>query len=222
MCVQGESAGGLAATTALFLNADKVSGTKTSISVALLRYPMIEHYVRDTTGMNEFVYMGETFSRREIEEQADKMQDAIAALEISGYLPTRVRSDAPQYMCASFLLSFLGRWKGSFQRQHEGAGVGDWLDNMDGLERAERSVDRVEHAYLPPVYMYHGKQDVNCKVEKTLEFERILREKYGGRYYYGTIRTRAVEGMGHGFDYELELEGNEFLSETYADIDRYW
>jgi hypothetical protein len=116
----------------------------------------------------------------------------------------------------------LGRWKGSFQRQHEGQKLSDEFDIMDGLERARHSVGKVDHAYLPPLLMYHGDADANCKVEKTLEFERILRGKYGTRYHDGTIKTRVVPGKAHGFDYELGMEDNDFLRGTYADIDRHW
>jgi hypothetical protein len=149
--VEGESAGGLAAATALFINADKISGLKIHISAAVLRFPMIEHYTRDITGLTKFSYVDKTFTREEVAVQANKIQTAITVLEKSGFLPTRVRSAPPQHMCAAFILSVLGRWGGSFQRQHEGQKLSDKFDIMDGLERARSSVDRVDHSYLTPL-----------------------------------------------------------------------
>jgi hypothetical protein len=179
---------------------------------------MIEHYARD---IEEFKYMGQEFPREDLEKKADAILTARDALEDSGHLPTRVRSAPPQCMSAAFILSVLGRWKDSFQRAHPDQDLQP-LDTMDALERAKNSADKVDHAYLPPLYMYHGADDSNCKPGKTQEFEEVLRDKYPTRYTDGSICTRIVEGMRHAFDYEFEEGEHDFLKKTYEDVDGHW
>ena len=218
--VEGESAGGLAAATALFLNADKKDGTQLKISVALLRYPMIEHYAREY--QESLAFVGVKYPKGVLEDQADKILEARRELEELGLLPTRGRSSAPQCMSAAFLLSVLGRWKESFQRQHKGQALTDRFDIMDGLERAKASVDRVDHELLPPIFMYHGEKDTNCAHESTTKFRDILVAKYSDRYTNKPVVAKIVAGKPHAFDYELKEEDEEFLKEAHDFIDDHW
>lgn len=233
--IEGESAGGQAAATAMFINADTEAGTHIKLAVALLRYPMIKHYTRHFDEDVDIPFMEEVSTlagRRDkdgkvgvsLREQAEDILKAIEWLEGQGYLPTRVNSSPPDKMPGAFLFSVTDMWKALLQRQHHGEELTDPVDIMDGLERAAYSADRVNHADLPPIYMYHGDADTNCLIGDTKKFEEILRDNYPTRYKAGTIYTYEAKGKAHAFDYDLveTKAGGEFLRNTYEFIDKYW
>ncbi|KAF2818503.1 alpha/beta-hydrolase [Ophiobolus disseminans] len=220
--IEGESAGGLAAAIALFLNADKKTGTQLNISVALLRYPMVEHYARYFKDGEKIDFMNTKYEQGVLLDEVNKILKARDDLEKSGYLPTRVSSAPPRCMPAAFLLSVEQLWKASFQRHHPGQESADALDFIDGLERAQASADKVDHKLLPPIYMYHGNQDTNCDYKKTEEFAKILRDNYPSRYNQKNAVMKIIEGKLHGFDYGLKEEDEPFLQEAYKFIDTHW
>lgn len=250
--VEGESAGGAVAVTALWANADKKTGTHLPIKAALLRYPMIAHYKRDFPPNNaSLVYMGKEFTRAQVEEQAQAISDEVENLDWALMMPMRMKGYAPQYMSGAFLLSTTKLWQKLFQRTHEV----DYLnthgrvgppyneDLYDSIARAEFLSGHVNHDLLPPIVMYHGYDDTNCPIADTEMFKSFLVKYYPSRYVDGdTVVLHTVtqlEGkltlnhkkeivrvtskpVGHGFDYDLERKREPFLKEAYGKIQNFW
>jgi acetyl esterase/lipase len=234
--VEGESAGGHAAIIALFLNADRVTGTGIPIKAALLRYPMLKHYARSFVG-DTIDYMGETHTKAQLIERADKIKHVIDELEALQIVPTCTRADAPFHMCNAFLLSVLSpRWQMSFQRQHNGGKKNDSFDIKDCLERARDSGDKVEHDMLPPIYMYHGTKDANCNIDDSRVFRETLIRNYPVRYRNantvvlaevaelakGSVAPCRFDHVGHAFDYDLEEGLEAWLKEAYTWVHELW
>ncbi|KAH7339227.1 Alpha/Beta hydrolase protein [Pyrenochaeta sp. MPI-SDFR-AT-0127] len=228
--IEGESAGGQAVITALFLNADKLNGTKLKIKSALLRYPMIEDYQRSwTIAGKSLTYMGKRFSKDDIDQQARLIAKEITFLENMDLCPTRSKGYAPQYMSSAFLLSAStsGLWKWAFTRQHglrhNIAGGSKDPDYADSLGRAVLQKETTEHEYLPPIYMYHGHDDTNCPFQETDCFKKVLIALYPTRYVESkTIHLEKVTDVGHGFDYDLDADREEFVRKAYCWIDNFW
>ncbi|KAF1830293.1 alpha/beta-hydrolase [Decorospora gaudefroyi] len=187
--IEGESAGGQAAVTTIWLNAKK-GGPNLPIDAALLRFPMIEHYTRSweksANKQNKAVYMGLHCSKTEAEQRVANIKAVILDLERRGLVPTIPARYPPVGMAFAFLLSITGEWTWFFQRQHDER-IHDMVaptdtDFMDGLGRINNSVQDVVHECLPPMYVYHGHDDGNCPVEGTANFVNRLRELYPTRY----------------------------------------
>ena len=190
--VEGESAGGQAAVTAMWLNATK-GGPNLPIKVALLRYPMIAHYKRDwektadkeeNKGKNQ--YMGQWFTEMEVKERAKDVGAVIRELEKRGVVPTCSERWPSEGMAFAFLLSMAQTWKDLLRRKHGDCSLADPTntDYMDGLERAKHTSKDVEPDFLPPIHIFHGWDDPNCDVKDTIEFRDTLRDAklYGDRF----------------------------------------
>ncbi|KAH6037385.1 hypothetical protein HBI82_018170 [Parastagonospora nodorum] len=219
--VEGESAGGNAAVVALFLNADKVTGTKIPICAALLRYPMLAHYKRSfdkpTIG-----YMNEERTKEEVFEQVRLILNERDKLQAMGYLPTRGNSSAPENMAPAFLMSVTHSWQLSFQRVKPGQSiVSDPFANKDCIERAMESIGRIDASFLPAMFIYHGDIDSNCPLDDTKQFMKVLRENYPTAYAGDRLVLEIVVGEGHGFDYE-KSEEEVYMMEAYGFVDKHW
>lgn len=246
--VEGESAGAAVAVTALWENAHKLTGTNLPIKAALLRYPMIKHYKRDFPPNDApLVYMGKEITHAQVEKQAGAVHDEIMKLEGAGMLPMRMKGYAPEYMAAAFLLSTTKMWQPLFKRPFADLGHFDHgpptKDVCDSLERADLLSEHVHHDSLPPILMYHGYDDENCPLRNTMKFRDMLVQRYPSRYVDGQtvllwevteLNGRRVlndrseierlhsEQVGHGFDYDLEMEREPFLKEVYGQIQHFW
>lgn len=229
--VEGESAGGHAAVTALFLNADMHTGDHINIKAVLLRYPMIKHYARSFPDGGRVTYMGTTFSKADVETRALEVKAAVEELEKYGLVPTRTCDHAPHGMSAAFLLSMTKLWQGMFQRHHYPIAhepvKSDEPAFMDGLERAVYYAGKVEEEWLAPIIIYHGHDDANCPVEDTEEFVRLLTQLYPQKYIRDKtvfleivtelkakptfnhitkkLESVSTSSIGHGFDYSLDI-----------------
>ncbi|CAN9192713.1 unnamed protein product [Alternaria alternata] len=180
--VEGESAGGQAAVTALWLNAAE-DGPNLPIDVALLRYPMIAHYKRrwdkiaDKDG--KVNYMGVCFTKKDVMQREANITDLTKWLESHSLVPTCSSRWPSVGMAFAFILSVTERWQWYFQRQHSlPKAKRDELDYMDGIERANNTQASVLHQLLPPIYIFHGWNDPNCPIDNTQEFVRVLETKY--------------------------------------------
>jgi acetyl esterase/lipase len=241
--VTGESAGGHAAMTALFLNADNDLDIKLHINVALLRYPMLKHYSRSSMPP----YMGVDVTKEGVMTQVRMVEEEILLLERYGLVPSRTQSPAPTAMAFAYLLSTSQRWTPVFQRKHgpyddknstpPGATQypfgwptdRDAEENWDCLERAEKSVNKVAHNALPPVLMYQGQADSACPIENTRDFRDLLTKHYPGQYHDGTAHLEEVTfvdgrvtDVNHGFDYILQEAHNPWLAKTHEEVNKYW
>lgn len=245
--IEGESAGGLAAVMAMFMNAEHTTGLKVHIDGLLLRYPMVRHYSRTFPPDGTTTYMTRSFKQEEVDEHAKKLLGAVKELDSKGLTPSRECDSAPRSMSAAFLLSMSGLWQTSFQRRHlkdQMCTAAEQPSYMDGLERAQWYMDKVDHSLLPPIALYHGYDDQNCPFEDTETFVDILTQNYPDTWIRGqSIFLRKVVGLkaklrfdreqrvlersptnhvGHGFDYDLDAEQEQFLKESYELMDRFW
>jgi hypothetical protein len=91
--VEGESAGGHAAVTAMWLNAEK-NGPHIPIEVALLRYLMVAHYERTFVGP-AMGYMDALRPKAQVEELAGDVKAIILELERLKVVPTVTARHAP-------------------------------------------------------------------------------------------------------------------------------
>jgi hypothetical protein len=180
--VEGESTGAHAAVMALWLNADQSTGTLIDINTALLRFPMIKHYKRYLPNEELAPYfMGKgDIKRTDLLKQAEAVKSEINLLEKSGLVPTRSRGGMPQYVASAYFLSFSGLWQDILQRQHY-PDHNEPIDKSkppadfgDCLERARNSIHHVYHQKLPPIYKYHGDNDIKCPHQDTEEFRDVL------------------------------------------------
>ncbi|KAI4618932.1 hypothetical protein J4E83_005883 [Alternaria metachromatica] len=252
--VEGESAGGQAAVTAMWLNATK-GGPNLPIKVALLRYPMIAHYKRDwdksadkkeNKGKNQ--YMGQWFTETEVKERAKDVGAVIRELEKRGVVPTCSERWPSQGMAFAFILSMAQTWKDLLRRKHGDCSLADPTNTnyMDGLERAKHTSKDVEPDFLPPIHIFHGWDDPNCDVKDTIKFRDTLRdsELYGDRFkednmlfmsIVKSLQTRPTwnsetekvdrgpsEKVGHGFDYWLDEDKEQFLKDAYTWVCKRW
>jgi acetyl esterase/lipase len=246
--VEGESAGGQAAVTALWLNATK-GGPNLPIDVALLRYPMIAHYKRkwdkiaDKDG--KVNYMGVCFTKKDVLQREANITDLTKWLESHSLVPTCSSRWPSVGMAFAFILSVTERWQWYFQRQHSlPKAKRDELDYMDGIERANNTQASVLHQLLPPIYIFHGWNDPNCPIDNTQEFVRVLETKYPERYNndknlrFDIVKKLAVrksgnpdgsinneynsDNVGHGFDYWLNETEEEFLRDAYDWVGDRW
>jgi hypothetical protein len=253
--IEGESAGAHAAVTAMWLNAAK-DGTHIPIDVALLRYPMIVHYKRDwpeKTHQNpdgKVSYMAKDHAQQLVKDCAKNFQTVIEKLEAYDLVPTCVARPPPRGMAFAVLLSMTQTWQLFFQRQH-GKKLGEKVDPkdprlMDGVERAERCAGDVIPKFLPPIHIFQGHDDINCKPEDTDKFVAALRNPklYGKRFegdemlFFDVVHklnTKPIwdEKAGklifqesgvvdHGFDYYLHEEDEPFLQRAYEKVARLW
>lgn len=216
--MEGESAGGLAAIIAMFLNAEKGSGLGIRIDGLLLRYPMVKHYARVFPANGKASYMNRLFTQKEVHQHAQKLLHAIDELSKRGLVPTRSRDSAPKSMSAAFLLSMSGTWQRSFQRSHAHHTLHQYGDEhndtnntngstttttaannpdfMDGIERASHYANITHHALLPPITIYHAHDDQNCPFEDTRLFTDLLIQHYPGTYAEGeTIFLEKVKRL---------------------------
>jgi acetyl esterase/lipase len=246
--VHGESAGGHAVVTSMFLNAEKSVGLDLPIKIALLRYPMVKHYTRLFPATGTLTYMGKSVTHAETIARRRAFEREIWLLEKYGLVPARSKGFAPQWMSCAFVLATTGRWKTMFQRSHgpytqaliEGnADLGAEIawpavgseneGSWDCVERAKGSMDKVGHGKLPRVVMYHGTGDGNCPVGDTRELRDVLIEKYPGRYNEETAfleereTLQGKEGpVDHAFDYNLEVGNEKWLKEIFEKVDEAW
>jgi len=117
---------------------------------------------------------------------------------------------------------------------------------MDGIERAEICANRVDANLLPPIYIYHGYNDTNCPLTDTEKFVETLRDQklYGDRFrddstlcldvvrylnkkpiYNPKTNNLDYEGsdaVGHGFDYYLKENEEQFLKDAYDWVGSRW
>ncbi|CBX91479.1 hypothetical protein IAQ61_010825 [Plenodomus lingam] len=243
--IEGESAGGHAAVTAMFANAEKkIEHTNPwacdlPIAAVFLRYPMVKHYARECP--DSVTYMNSEFTRAEVQKHAQDIKDAIVELEAFELVPSRSRSHPPHGMSAAFLLSITKEWQAMFQRH---AVNGNDIDAaMDCLERVEAYVGKVD-TVLPRIIMYHGDKDSNCPIDETRRFCDLLIQNYPEIYTendtlifqsvgslavqatwikeMGRLEARAVDTVAHGFDYDLIPRNEEFLRKTYRIIGKWW
>ena len=246
--VEGESAGGQAAVTALWLNAAE-DGPNLPIDVALLRYPMIAHYKRrwdkiaDKDG--KVNYMGVCFTKKDAMQREANITDLTKWLESHSLVPTCSSRWPSVGMAFAFILSVTERWQWYFQRQHSlPKAKRDELDYMDGIERANNTQASVLHQLLPPIYIFHGWNDPNCPIDNTQEFVRVLETKYPERYNndknlrFDIVKRLAVrksgnpdgsinneyssDNVGHGFDYWLNETEEKFLRNAYDWVGDRW
>jgi hypothetical protein len=91
---------------------------------------------------------------------------------------------------------------------------------------------------LPPIFAYHGKHDTACPIEDTEEFLALLKEHYPTRYNDDTAYLETVTELtskeepadeqeedtevGHGFDYTILAEQEQWLKEMQDRIDKHW
>lgn len=246
--VEGESAGGQAAVTALWLNATK-GGPNLPIEVALIRYPMIAHYKRkwdkiaDKDG--KINYMGISFTKKDVLQREADITDLTKWLESHSLVPTCSSRWPSKGMAFAFILSVTERWQWYFQRQHNFPKVKrDEIEYINGIERANSTQSRVSHERLPPIYIFHGWNDPNCPIEDTEKFVRALRTKYPERYNneknlrFDIVKKLAVrksgypdgsitkeydsDNVGHGFDYWLNETEEKFLRDAYDWVGDRW
>jgi acetyl esterase/lipase len=250
--IEGESAGAHAAVTAMWLNAARGEDFGINIKAALLRYPMIAHYKRELPGEGEKVgYMDEQFGRDDIQSQAKKVEEEILRLEKLGIVPTCTGRAPARGMAFAFLLSMSQIWQLLFQRDHHDPHLRTEPDpkdekKMDGIERAWRCAESIHARLLPPIYIYHGKDDTNCPVEDTQEFVDILKNPdiYGEHFKNddrlcldvikrlekapvwhvkeNELRHEVKTEVTHGFDYWLDEENEPFLKKAYDWVGKHW
>jgi acetyl esterase/lipase len=244
--IEGESAGGHAIITALFLNAEKARDFKLPIKVVMLRYPMIGHYKRTfpVTANGKMGFMNAEFDKDEVNEYAKGIKEAILRLETmtaggqTGFVGTRTKGYAPEYMWAAPVLTIAGEWKGLFQRSHGGKKPEpDEIHNLDCLECVVKMRFSVDPELLPPIVIHHGHDDVNCPFADTLEFKKLLQGTFPDRYLPGDKMVRVIKvtmlqepdgvkgrepskAVGHGYDYWQENE--LFQTESFGFVSRFW
>jgi acetyl esterase/lipase len=252
--IDGESAGAHVAVTAIFMNASHNEEFKIRIKAAMLRYPMIKHYTRSIEG--DFSFMGETFTKEEMHVYVKGLKDELEKLETMqigdkiGFVRTRSKGYAPQYMWAAPLLSLTGEWKGIFQRVHgtKDRQQRDELWSWDCVERVGNMHEQVDRGLLPPFVMHHGVDDASCPFGDTVEFKERLQGLYAGRYpsskgeddedthedthekvhlipvteltEQGGVKGRYSDKVGHGYDYWQEDE--PFQVTCFKLVDKYW
>jgi acetyl esterase/lipase len=244
--IEGESGGGHAIITIIFLNAEKDLDFKLPIKDVMLLYPMIRHYKRyyPITTNGKMPFMNAEFGKEEVYEYAKGIREAVHRLETmtigdqTGFVRTRTKGYAPEYMWAAPVLTIAGEWKGLFQRSH---GVkkseSDEIYNLDCLERVVRMEGLVDPDLLPPIVVHHGHDDANCPIADTIEFKELLHDNYPDRYPMGDEMVRLIkvlelqepDGMkgeepskavGHGYDYWQENEA--FQIECFKFVSRFW
>jgi acetyl esterase/lipase len=248
--IDGESAGGHVAVTAIFMNASRDEGFGLRIKAAMLRYPMIKHYTRLMP--NEFSFMGEVFTEEDMYGYAKQLKDEIEKLETLeigskiGFVRMRSKGYAPQYMWAAPLLSLTGEWKGLFQRVHGKTHTQqrNELWSWDCVERVSELHSQVTHGLLPAIIMHHGVDDANCPFKDTEEFKNRLHEPYASRYpslkseddkdtdervhlipvreltEQDGVKGKHSAQVGHGYDYWQENES--FQITCFKLVDKYW
>jgi hypothetical protein len=249
--VEGESAGGLAAVTALWINANK-GGPNLPIDVALLRYPMIAHYERSwdksANLQGKVAYMGEHFTQDQVDDRATGIYNVLKELEALGLVPTCSSRWPPVGMAFAFILSMHRSWQRRFQREHGGvfSAEGSDTDYKDGIGRAKGTCRDIVRNLLPPMYIFHGNDDLNCPVSNTKYFVKVLRdpEYYGYRYednstlYLDVVKRlnnapywdpetkvlsrKEMDVVGHAFDYSLGEDDEPFLKKAYDWVGSRW
>jgi acetyl esterase/lipase len=75
--ISGESAGGHAAVTTIFLNADKELDIKLPLKVALLRFRMLKHYKRSFSEDKTSSFMADLLTEQRTKDQAQKVEGEI-------------------------------------------------------------------------------------------------------------------------------------------------
>jgi acetyl esterase/lipase len=244
--VEGESAGAHAAVTAMWLNATATLQINIPIQAALLRYPMIAHYKRTIKPGEQVGYIGGNHELAHIQERAKLVENEILRLEDLGIVPSCTRRPPPRGMAFAVFLSASLKWQSFFQRQHGCPTLGKEGDinkaddrMMDGVERAGRRAKFVDPNLLPPIYIYHGHDDVNCPPIDTEQFVDLLRRTslYGHRFQDDTTLCLDIVGqlnkkpcwnpeterleyvqtteVRHGFDYFLSEKDEPFLKKAY-------
>jgi hypothetical protein len=111
-----------------FTNANKDNGFKLPIKVVFLRYPMIKHYKRAEPVYGVLEFIDHKFPMAVVKDKAQAIKKEILKFEDlkvgdtdddrRGYVRTRTKGYAPQYMWPSPLLSITGEWQWLFQREH--------------------------------------------------------------------------------------------------------
>lgn len=282
--MEGESAGGLAAIIAMFMNADKTAELGIPIDAILLRYPMVRHYTRKFPPNGMAMYMNRLFTQDEVTLHAKTLVDAVHQLETQGLVPTRTSDSAPRSMSAAFLLSMSGLWQSSFQRAHmqssptkccatalpppslsplavstapapHNSATDFNTDSLDAIQRAHLLTPTTVPSLLPPLIIYHAHDDLNCAFADTQLFVDTLLKQYPctyredetvflkkvtrleGKLHFhkdkagkgkgkeernGSLERIQTENVGHGFDYDLEVDKEDWLGEAYRRVDRFW
>ncbi|KAF2635701.1 alpha/beta-hydrolase [Massarina eburnea CBS 473.64] len=231
LLVSGDSAGAFLAVYSWL----KCSGPELPMQALFLRYPMLRYYGRtwpDTDGpkgkKDELMYMDNWIQRSTVEEKAEALLAKIKELENIGQCPTVTGGTMPLRMLASFTLSTAGRWKENFQRDNA------TLDILDMIN--DTSATRLEPTHFPPIFIYHGHDDINCLIEDTRTFVKDCERRWPGQYKPGSrIHLEVVSELvdkdggdgfstqvGHGFDSNLHEDKEPFLKRTLEGVRREW
>jgi hypothetical protein len=196
--------------------------------------------------------MGIDFTKPDLDMHAQRLKDEITKIETltiqgqTGFMRTRCKGYAPEYMWSAPLLSLTGQWTWMFQRDHgrlaTTVSVNDTAPwNYDCLERARELCMVVDHEALPPLVVHHAVDDANCAFADTEEFKEVLYECYPSRYprdkckdgegmvwLVPVTELRERDGVvgnvstvvGHGYDYWQV--GEPFQKACYDFVAKYW
>jgi hypothetical protein len=218
--VSGDSAGAWLAMysylTALKPNPELGQEDLLPIRVVYLQYPMLRHYKRDrpAEGWN---YLDHLLDDDVHAEYGQKLEEAwkewrstlVEEDEIPHNIDIR-RPWAPLGMSAGNLSSsYNNLWEDMFRNNNP-----HMDDIIQRLEKVEARVPRVQ---VTDFYIYHGKQDVNCKVEESRTAKRLLMEKCGVKEE--NVHLWEMEGLAHGFDHNMSVKDGKFLEQIYREIE---
>lgn len=195
--LSGESAGAIPV-----IHSWLTQGHKVELKAIYLQYPLLHEYVRevgkDQTTIN---FMGEDVPLKLIKTAGDAALRELERRKAVGEpTPHRSNEKPPNGMFWALYLSINGKWSERFGAKT----MGDRVKQM-----------QQEPAFLPHIYIFHGEQDIVVQPTKTKEWVDVVMEKWPK--LKDMIEFHIVDGVGHGFDYQLMLDGNHPYLMKFAD-----
>jgi hypothetical protein len=224
--VSGASAGAWLAMYS-FLRSQTTNFPTIDISIVYLQYPMLRHYKREKAEDSEWNYMGHSLEKKVHIEYAKNLEEKWktwrAALDKAGITAFDVdikRPWAPLGMSASFLASsFTGsHYNGLWEHMYREGGSNDAEDYMNSNDINELlyKAKKKPLSRITDFYAYHGTEDTNCPTSDTLGMVQRLKEKFGVKK--ANLHYQEIEGETHGFDHDMGIKDNSFLTVLYKCI----
>ncbi|PSN60448.1 alpha/beta-hydrolase [Corynespora cassiicola Philippines] len=183
---------------------------------------MIDERSEDWIKHPRLIYMGTSVTEGEANELVKNIGDTLSRFRETKEELFVSQGRAPLRMATAFLLSTTKKWKKYFQN---GKGIQDMLERLEpgDVTKGKYPIDNIKSPpILPDFVIFHGTADINCPIEDTKKFNKLLRQHNKDVKIY----FEEAQGETHGFDYNYGAPGctpyPQWLEKSRLQAEKSW